>query len=128
MRTLITDIAFLMTGDALRRELKDAYVVVDDNIITAIGTGAPVLDTPADRTISGTRMLMMPGFVNTHHHLYQTLFRNVPQVEHAKLFDWLTFLYEHWKYIDEEAVYTLSLIHISEPTRLGMISYAVFCL
>src|SRR5665648_1133582 len=25
-------------------------------------------------------------------------------------------------------VYTLSLIHISEPTRLGMISYAVFCL
>src|SRR5450759_5988989 len=25
-------------------------------------------------------------------------------------------------------VYNLSLIHISEPTRLGMISYAVFCL
>src|SRR5659263_695585 len=25
-------------------------------------------------------------------------------------------------------VYILSLIHISEPTRLGMISYAVFCL
>src|SRR5450756_3169237 len=25
-------------------------------------------------------------------------------------------------------VYELSLIHISEPTRLGMISYAVFCL
>src|SRR5450759_3552912 len=24
--------------------------------------------------------------------------------------------------------YFLSLIHISEPTRLGMISYAVFCL
>src|SRR5450756_215944 len=24
--------------------------------------------------------------------------------------------------------YLLSLIHISEPTRLGMISYAVFCL
>src|SRR5450756_2835421 len=26
------------------------------------------------------------------------------------------------------AVVDLSLIHISEPTRLGMISYAVFCL
>src|SRR5450759_1188730 len=25
-------------------------------------------------------------------------------------------------------VWNLSLIHISEPTRLGMISYAVFCL
>src|SRR5450759_3108330 len=28
----------------------------------------------------------------------------------------------------EGAILTLSLIHISEPTRLGMISYAVFCL
>src|SRR5450756_2686123 len=27
-----------------------------------------------------------------------------------------------------DALYELSLIHISEPTRLGMISYAVFCL
>src|SRR5450756_2746025 len=26
------------------------------------------------------------------------------------------------------SVFLLSLIHISEPTRLGMISYAVFCL
>src|SRR5450759_5362051 len=95
-------------------------VVVDDNIITAIGTGAPVLDTPADRTISGTRMLMMPGFVNTHHHLYQTLFRNVPQVEHAKLFDWLKFLYEHWKYIDEEAVYTSAQVGICEMLKTGV--------
>ena len=29
---------------------------------------------------------------------------------------------------DSLSVYHLSLIHISEPTRLGMISYAVFCL
>src|SRR5665648_1224200 len=28
----------------------------------------------------------------------------------------------------EEDILILSLIHISEPTRLGMISYAVFCL
>src|SRR5450756_2044664 len=30
--------------------------------------------------------------------------------------------------IREDAPFDLSLIHISEPTRLGMISYAVFCL
>ena len=120
MRTLITDIAFLMTGNTLRQELEDAYVVVDDNIVTAIGTEAPILDIRADRVISGTRMLMMPGFVNTHHHLYQTLFRNVPQVEHAKLFDWLTFLYEHWKYIDEEAVYTSAQVGISEMLKTGV--------
>ena len=32
------------------------------------------------------------------------------------------------KYGNYEIVVKLSLIHISEPTRLGMISYAVFCL
>ena len=31
-------------------------------------------------------------------------------------------------YADTKHVPYLSLIHISEPTRLGMISYAVFCL
>src|SRR5450756_2966941 len=32
------------------------------------------------------------------------------------------------RYPSGETKYELSLIHISEPTRLGMISYAVFCL
>ncbi|MCE5192866.1 MAG: 8-oxoguanine deaminase [Candidatus Cryosericum sp.] len=120
MRTLLKDISFLMTGDAVQTELQNAYVLVDDNIIAAVGTGVPNLDAPADRTISGNRKLMMPGFVNTHHHLYQTLFRNVPQVEHAKLFDWLTFLYEHWKYIDEEAVYASAQVGISEMLKTGV--------
>ena len=120
MRTLIRDISFLMTGDTVHTELQNAYVVVDDNIIAAVGTGTPVLDAPADRIISGARMLMMPGFVNTHHHLYQTLFRNVPQVDHAKPLDWLTFLYEHWKYIDEEASYTSAQVGICEMLKTGV--------
>ena len=31
-------------------------------------------------------------------------------------------------YLENDSGKNLSLIHISEPTRLGMISYAVFCL
>src|SRR5450756_777069 len=35
---------------------------------------------------------------------------------------------EMFQSFSEESIrYRLSLIHISEPTRLGMISYAVFC-
>src|SRR5659263_486156 len=34
----------------------------------------------------------------------------------------------HYRFSYLATVLTLSLIHISEPTRLGMISYAVFCL
>jgi len=47
---------------------------------------------------------VVPGFVNTHHHFFQTLTRNLPAVQNAKLFDWLVYLYEIWKKIDGEAV------------------------
>ena len=40
----------------------------------------------------------------------------------ATIADWC------WKTTSSTKVPSLSLIHISEPTRLGMISYAVFCL
>src|SRR5450756_2179050 len=36
--------------------------------------------------------------------------------------------YRKYLKMDRDTVSLLSLIHISEPTRLGMISYAVFCL
>jgi len=120
MRTLIRDIAFLMTSNSRQEELTDAYVVIDNNVISSVGTGPLPPNIQPDRTYSGARKLMMPGFVNTHHHLFQTLFRNVPQVEHAKLFDWLTFLYEHWKYIDEEATYVSAQTGICEMLKTGV--------
>ena len=120
MRTIIQNIAHLMTGDPADRELNDAFVVVEGNVITAVGTGAPGPDLHPDRVIDGRHKLMMPGFVNTHHHLYQSLFRNVPEVEHAKLFDWLTFLYDHWKYIDEEAVHVSAQTAICEMIATGV--------
>lgn len=120
MRTLIQDIAFLMTGNSRQEELTDAYVVIDDNVISSVGTGPLPQNIRPDRTFSGAHRLMMPGFVNTHHHLFQTLFRNVPQVEHAKLFDWLTFLYDHWQYIDEEAVYVSAQTGICEMLKTGV--------
>ena len=47
-----------------------------------------------------------------------------------KLVDWgkLPVLKVGRKAIIRRDTLELSLIHISEPTRLGMISYAVFCL
>jgi len=38
------------------------------------------------------------------------------------------FNYQGEKFEPTDKLQYLSLIHISEPTRLGMISYAVFCL
>jgi cytosine/adenosine deaminase-related metal-dependent hydrolase len=64
----------------------------------------------------------VPGFVNTHHHFYQTLTRNLPAVQNAELFDWLVYLYEIWKYLDEEAVYYAALLAMGELLKTGCTS------
>jgi 8-oxoguanine deaminase len=75
------------------------------------GEGARVLDC--------SRHVVVPGFVNTHHHFFQTLTRNLPAVQDAKLFDWLVYLYEIWKNIDEESVYYSSLLAMGELLKTG---------
>lgn len=63
--------------------------------------------------------IVIPGLVNTHHHFYQTLTRNLKNVQNAKLFDWLIYLYDIWKYIDEEAIFWSSAIAIGELLKTG---------
>jgi cytosine/adenosine deaminase-related metal-dependent hydrolase len=72
-----------------------------------------------DRSIDGSNCVVVPGFVNTHHHFYQTLTRNLPAVQNAELFDWLTYLYEIWKHLDEEAVYYSSMLAMAELLKTG---------
>ncbi|EKD81169.1 MAG: hydroxydechloroatrazine ethylaminohydrolase, partial [uncultured bacterium] len=48
------------------------------------------------RNIDATELIVIPGLVNTHHHFYQTLTRNFPKVQDAKLFTWLVRLYPLW--------------------------------
>ncbi len=72
-----------------------------------------------DRVIDCSRMVVAPGMVNTHHHFYQTLTRNLPAVQNAKLFDWLVYLYDIWKGIDEEAVLVSSLLAMTEMIKTG---------
>ncbi len=71
------------------------------------------------RIIDCSSHVVLPGFVNTHHHFYQTLTRNIPAVQNAKLFDWLLYLYEIWQYIDEEAIYYSSLLAMGELLKTG---------
>jgi cytosine/adenosine deaminase-related metal-dependent hydrolase len=91
-------------------------ILIRDNRIANIG--ANITDS-ADRIIDASSCVVVPGFVNTHHHFYQTLTRNLPAVQNAKLFDWLVYLYEIWKHLDEEAVYFSSLLAMAELLKTG---------
>ncbi len=94
-------------------------ILIRDNRIAGIGSA---ISEPADRVIDCSTCVVIPGFVNTHHHFYQTLTRNLPAVQNAELFDWLVHLYEIWKYLDEEAVYYASLLAMGELLKTGCTS------
>jgi cytosine/adenosine deaminase-related metal-dependent hydrolase len=89
------------------------------NKVEAIAPNGGLQATGKVRTIDCSRHVVIPGLVNTHHHFYQTLTRNHPAVQNAKLFDWLKFLYEVWKYVDEDAVYYSSMLAMGELMKTG---------
>lgn len=101
--------------------LKNCDVLISEDKIEDVGREIVVNRTPDDtlQVIKCDNYVVVPGFVNTHHHFYQTLTRNLPAVQNAKLFDWLTFLYEIWKNIDEEAVYYSTLLAAGELLKTG---------
>ena len=73
----------------------------------------------ADTIIDGSRYWAYPGLINTHHHLYQTFSRNLPQAQNLELFDWLTFLYEIWRGLDAQAVRWSSYAGLAELIKNG---------
>ncbi len=99
-------------------EVRDASVVIDGDVIVAVG---PTADLPhtADRTIDARGMTILPGLVNTHHHTSQTLTRAVPAAQDAKLFDWLRTLYPIWARITPEAVGVSTQVALSELLLSG---------
>ncbi len=94
-------------------------LLVEGNRIKQVGS-LDVYETQADVVLNCERMIMLPGFINTHHHFYQSLFRNIPEINDAPLFEWLTYLYEKWKNIDKEAIYTSTIVTLLELLFSGV--------
>jgi len=111
-----TALALLEPG---RPYLRDGYILIRDGRIEELGTGSPPGPAPADETIDASGKVVLPGFVNAHHHLYQTLTRAYPQAMDAPLFDWLRALYPLWAKLDEEAVYLAALVGLAELMLSG---------
>ncbi|MGO9410573.1 MAG: 8-oxoguanine deaminase [Spirochaetia bacterium] len=108
---------FFIQPSADKEGVRGQDILIEGNLIARIGPG--VTAPPGARVIDCSRHVVVPGFVNTHHHFFQTLTRNLPAVQDAKLFDWLVYLYEVWKNIDEEAIYTSSLLAMGELLKTG---------
>lgn len=112
---LVKNVKHLVTCDDGDRVLEGMNVLVRDGVIARISKEKMT----ADDVIDASNMVMYPGLINTHHHLYQTFSRNLPQVQNMELFPWLKTLYEIWKNVDEDVTYYSSMTGLGELLKTG---------
>jgi cytosine/adenosine deaminase-related metal-dependent hydrolase len=104
--------AWIVTMDDAGTEHERGWLRVEDGLIAEVGTG----DAPgAFDDLGGA--VVTPGFVNTHHHLYQTLTR--ARAQEADLFTWLKTLYPVWARIDDEMEYAAARCGLAELALSG---------
>jgi len=117
MSTLLVQHAdVLVTMDAQRRQIQDGALFARDQAIEQVGPSASLPDH-ADTVINARGMIVLPGLVNTHHHLYQSLTRALAQ--NSVLFDWLKTLYPIWARLTPEAVYLGAKLGLAELMLSG---------
>ncbi len=108
----------LVTMDDERRQIADGGLYAENGVITQVGPTA-ALPASADTVIDARGRIIIPGLINTHHHLYQSLTRAVPGTQDAGLFDWLKVLYPIWARLTPEAVYVSAKLGLAELMLSG---------
>jgi cytosine/adenosine deaminase-related metal-dependent hydrolase len=137
-RLFVKNAEILVTMDGShhdsQREIKNGALLVEDNRIEFVGTTEeavrlaethPIWSRDGiDKTIDASGCVIIPGLVNCHHHLYQTLTRTVGTGSGKILFDWLKYLYPIWAEMIPEAVYVSAKLGLSELILSGCTTVA----
>lgn len=113
---LVKNAQVLLTMDDERREITGGGLFVRDHVIEQVGSTSELPDT-ADIVLDLTGHVVLPGLINTHHHLYQSLTRVI--APDADLFTWLKTLYPIWANLTDEAVYVSTLTGLAELALSG---------
>jgi cytosine/adenosine deaminase-related metal-dependent hydrolase len=115
---LIRNATCVATFDDARTEWRDASVFIRGHRVEALGAAAD-LPQQADEVIDARGHLVVPGLVNTHHHMYQSLTRAIPAVQDAELFSWLRGLYPIWAGLTPDMVHASTQLAMAELLLCG---------
>lgn len=115
---LIRQAQVVATQDDHQTELHDASIFIRGGVIESIGPAAE-LPTTADEVIDARAHVVIPGLVNTHHHMYQSLTRAIPAAQNAELFGWLRTLYPIWAGLTPEMVRVSTQVAMAELLLSG---------
>jgi len=115
-RILLRNVYHLVVNDDARTRLRGVDLLIEGDKIADVGEGLPKGDA---EEIDASTKLVIPGLVNTHHHMYQTLQRNIVAVQNAELFEWLVGLYPIWSHLDAEVVRVSTQLACVELLKTG---------
>ncbi len=132
---LIKNADVLVTMNNTRDEIKDGAILTENNQVQWVGDSQnfdrwlhenrpDLARAGIDKTVNAAGCVVMPGLVNCHHHLYQTLTRTIGTADGKILFDWLKFLYPVWAEMTPEAVYVSAKIGLAELILTGCTTVA----
>lgn len=119
---LLKNLAHVYTMNDTDEHLENADILIQDGVITQVGNNITTVQENGSnntKVINCNGLVALPGFVNTHHHLYQTLFRGIKEVQELPLFPWLRGLYQFWQFMTPESIYYGGLVGFSELIRTG---------
>ncbi len=120
----------VVTMDADRREIDQGAVLIRGPEILRVDETEALRrwmaeqELVADEIIDASGCVLLPGLVNGHHHLYQTLTRTIGTGQGLSLFDWLKTLYPIWAEMDPECVYTSARLGLTELLLSGATTVA----
>ena len=112
----------IATQDDDKTELNDASLLLREGRIERIIPADENIDLllkQVDEVIDARRHVVVPGLINTHHHMVQSLTRAVPQVQNAELFSWLKGLYPIWAGLTPEMVLVSNQVAMAELLLSG---------
>lgn len=122
---LIREARCLATQDDEQSELQGVSLLIENGFIKRIiPKGDAFLfellkPDAVDEVIDARHHVVIPGMVNTHHHMVQSLTRAIPSVQSAELFSWLQGLYPIWADLTPDMVRVSTKIAMAELLLSG---------
>jgi 8-oxoguanine deaminase len=125
-RLLLRHAEVVATMNDAGDEIRDGALLIEDRRIRWLGASDALDPQLAEgaAVIDARGCVVLPGLVNCHHHLFQTLTRAIATGRGLVLFDWLKFLYPVWAELTPEAVYVSAKVGLIELVRAGCTTVA----
>ena len=108
---------------ANQQDAGNGIVIKNGVIIELVASNREPIQ-PIDDIFDASQHVILPGLINTHHHLYQTLTRAFPASLNKRLFPWLQALYPVWAKLQPDMLHAATELGLSELLLSGCTTVA----